>query len=238
MRALDTVLFDLDDTLHDDTASYRGAAEQVAEEIAAAHAINALALKAAYVNEAESFWQRLAPDQLSIKLGPLRTQLWRAALEAVGLNVAELPEHCAERYVAVRNQRLELFPGAIDLLRSLHGRGIKLGLVTNGFAETHREKIELLRLGPLFDAIFIADEVGMIKPDPLLFAHACLKLESAPSRSAMVGDRYDRDIRGAQRAGLFTVWVNVHRAALPAGAAPPDVTVETIGQVESVLPLA
>src|SRR5579862_8444596 len=53
MRRLDTVLFDLDDTLHDDTACYRGAAEQVAQEIAAAHAIDALALKAAYVMEAE-----------------------------------------------------------------------------------------------------------------------------------------------------------------------------------------
>ncbi len=238
MRRLDTVLFDLDDTLHDDTASYRGAAERVAEEIAATHAIDALALKAAYVTEAESFWQRLSPDQLSVKLAPIRTLMWSNALNAVGLDVPNLPEYAADRYVAVRNERLELFPGAIDLLRSLRDRGVKLGLVTNGFSETHREKIELLRLGPMFDAIFIADEVGMVKPDPLLFAHACVKLESAPARSAMVGDRYDRDIRGAAHAGLFTVWVNVRAAVLPKGAPPPDATVERIGQVENVLPLA
>jgi len=238
MRRLDTVLFDLDDTLHDDTASYRGAAERVAEVIAAMHAIDALALKAAYVNEAESFWQLLSPDQLSVKLAPIRTRMWSNALNAVGLDVPNLPEYAADRYVAVRNERLELFPGAIDLLRSLRERGVKLGLVTNGFSETHREKIELLRLGPMFDAIFIADEVGMVKPDPLLFAHACVKLQSAPARSAMVGDRYDRDIRGAAQAGLFTVWVNVHAAALPKGAPPPDATVERIGQVENVLPLA
>lgn len=237
MRRLETVLFDLDDTLHDDTASYRAAAEQVAEEIAAAHAIDALALKAAYVNEAESFWQRLSPDDLSMKLAPLREQMWRDALSAVGLDHPALPAHAADRYTVIRNERLELFPGAIDLLRSLRERGIKLGLVTNGFSETHREKIELLRLGPMFDAVFIADEVGMIKPDPLLFAHACLKLQSAPARSAMVGDRYERDIRGAAQAGLFTVWVNVHGAVLPEGAQPADATVDTIAQVEFVLPL-
>lgn len=237
MSTLDTVLFDLDDTLHDDTASYRGAAEQVAHEIAAEHAIDALALKAAYVNEAESFWQRLSPDFLKLKLAPLRTEMWRNALTSLGLDDPHLPDRAADRYVIVRNEKLELFPGALDLLRSLRGRGVKLGLVTNGFSETHREKIELLELGPLFDAIFIADEVGMVKPDPLLFAHACLKLGSAPARSAMVGDRYDRDIRGAAQAGLFTVWVNVHAADLPPGAAPPDATVERIAQVESVLPL-
>lgn len=238
MRALEAVLFDLDDTLHDDTASYHGAAEQVAQEIAASHAIDALALKTAYVNEAESFWQRLGPEQLSVKLGSLRALMWGNALASVGLEEASLAELCSARYNAVRNERLELFPGALDLLRSLRERGLKLGLVTNGFSETHREKIELLRLGPLFDAIFIADEVGMIKPDPLLFAHACLRLGSAPARSAMVGDRYERDVHGAAKAGLFTVWVNVHHAPLPAGAPPPDAMVETIAQVESVLPLA
>jgi HAD superfamily hydrolase (TIGR01549 family) len=238
MRTLEAVLFDLDDTLHDDTASYRGAAEQVAQEIAAEHAVDALALKAAYVNEAESFWQRLSPDQLSIRLGSLRAQMWQNALASVGLDAPDLPEYCSQRYTVVRNERLELFPGAIDLLRSLRARGLKLGLVTNGFSETHREKIERLRLRPLFDAIFIADEVGMIKPNPLLFAHACLKLASAPARSAMVGDRYDRDISGAREAGLFTVWVNVHAAELPSGASPPDATVTTIGQVERVLPLS
>lgn len=237
MRSLETVLFDLDDTLHDDTECYRGAAEQVAHEIAAAHAVDALALKAAYVAEAEGFWQRLSSEHLTTRLGPLRSQMWRSALAAVGIEDAALPDYCADRYNAIRNERLELFPGAIDLLHALRDRGIKLGLVTNGFSETHREKIELLRLGPLFDAIFIADEVGMVKPDPMLFAHACLKLESAPARSAMVGDRYDRDIRGAARAGLFTVWVNVHGASLPAGAPAPDATVTTIDQVESVLPL-
>ena len=128
-----------------------------------------------------------------------------------------------------------LFPGALDLLRSLKERGIKLGLVTNGLSETHREKIALLRVSEFFDAIFLADEVGMIKPDPLLFAHACRTLGGAPARAAMVGDRYDRDIRGALEAGLFTVWLNVRAEELPPGAAPPDATVSSIADVGRIL---
>ncbi len=232
-----TVLFDLDDTLHDDTLAYRSAAEEVAQEVAAEHDVDAISLKTAYVAHAEGFWERLSAEQLTTKLGTVRTSLWHSALRDVGLDNTELAAKCGVQYNAYRRKYFKMFPGAVDLLRELRDRSVRLGLVTNGFAETHREKIELLNISELFDAIFIADEVGMVKPDPLLFAHACLKLQSSPSKSAMVGDRYERDIRGAHTAGLFTIWMNVHAATLPAGAPPPDVTVNTISEVAGALRL-
>lgn len=235
MRDVQTVLFDLDDTLHDDTLAYKSAAEEVAREIAAEHNVDALLLKQAYIAQAEGFWTRLSAEALNQKLGPVRETLWGNALREVGLENRELAVLAAANYNAYRAKYLRMFPGAVELLRDLKARGTKLGLLTNGFAETHREKIALLRIGEYFDAIFIADEVGMLKPDPLLFAHACAKLDSSPSRSAMVGDRYERDIRGAREAGLYTIWMNVHGARLPAGAPPPDVTVETVAGVAAVL---
>ena len=87
------------------------------------------------------------------------------------------------------------------------------------------------------DAFFLADEVGMVKPDPALFLHACRVLGSTPERTAMVGDRYERDVRGAHDAGMFTVWVNVRDEALPPGAPAPDVIVGGIAEVEAALPL-
>ncbi len=234
-RQITTVLFDLDDTLHDDTLAYRSAAEEVAQEVAAEHNIDSLSLKTAYVGHAEGFWERLEAEQLTTKLGRVRASLWHAALCDVGLDDTELAARCGSQYNLYRRKYFKMFPGSVEMLHELRDCGIKLGLVTNGFAETHREKIALLNIGELFDAIFIADEVGMIKPDPLLFAHACVKLESSPAGSAMVGDRYERDIRGALRAGLYTIWMNVHGATLPAGAPPPDVTVHTISEVAQSL---
>jgi putative hydrolase of the HAD superfamily len=235
-RTLDVVLFDLDDTLHDDTYAFVTAAEEVAHEVAAEHGVDAMALKAAYVAEAEGFWKRLSAEDFLRKLGAVRASLWQAALERVGAgSIADLAERSAHRYNEYRKKHFAVFPGAVDLLRSLRERGKRLGIVTNGLSETHREKIELLRIGEFFDAIFIADEVGMIKPDPLLFAHACATLGGAPARSAMVGDRYDRDVRGAREAGLFTVWLNVRNEALPGGQPPPDATCRTIADVAAVL---
>lgn len=236
-RRIDAVLFDLDDTLHDDTRAYHLAAEEVAREVEAEHGIDALALKAAYVAEAEGFWTRLDADQLRVRLANLRTQMWLAALGRVGLTDGDLAQRSAQRYDAYRKKHLELFPGALDLLRRLRERGTKLGLVTNGFSETHREKIALLRIGELFDGIFLADEVGMVKPDPLLFAHACATLGVAPMHGAMVGDRYERDIRGALHAGLYAVWLNVHRGSVPDGSPAPHATVLSLAEVATALGL-
>ena len=235
-RELRAVLFDLDDTLHDDTFAYHNAAEEVAREVAAEHGIDALALKDAYIAEAEGFWHRLSPDDLKVRLTSLRASMWQSALDSVGIGeVHELANRSAERYNAYRTKYFTLFPGAVDLLRTLRERGLKLGIVTNGLSETHREKIALLQIGEYFDAIFLSDEVGMVKPDPLLFAHACRTLGEAPAHAAMVGDRYDRDVRGALQAGLFTIWLNVRSEELPPGATPPDATCSSIADVARIL---
>ncbi len=236
MRRIDLVLFDLDDTLHDDTYAYTSAAEEVAREVAAEHGIDALALKAAYVAESEGFWHRLSPLDLKVKLAGLRASMWQAALDSVGAGGdPELARRSAERYNDYRRKYFALFPGAIELLRALRERGVKLGIVTNGLSETHREKIALLQISEYFDAIFLSDEVGMVKPDPLLFAHACRTLGGAPAHGAMVGDRYDRDIRGALEAGLYTIWLNVRDEELPPGVMPPDATCSSIADAGRIL---
>lgn len=237
-RKIDVVLFDLDDTLHDDTTAYHSAAEEVAREVAIEHGIDALALKAAYIAQAEGFWHRLTDAQLKTRLSGVRAQLWREALAHMGIEDLAVANRSAERYNEYRKKYFSVFPGAVDVLRTLRERGMKLGILTNGFSETHREKIALLQIGELFDAIFIADEIGMLKPDPLLFAHACTQLGAPPMRGAMVGDRYDRDIRGALDAGLFAVWLKVRDESIPPGAPPPHAICESIVEVPAALEVA
>ena len=228
-------IFDLDDTLHDDTATYRHAAERVARDAAAAHGVDARALHAAYVAEAEYFWKNLSEAQLSTSLGSVRTAMWRSALRSVGLDDLDSAQRCAADYNRFRKDELRLWPGVRELLANLRRDGLHLGLLTNGFAETHREKIAQLELSDAFDKVFIADEVGMLKPDPRLFRYACKQLDVEPPAAAMVGDRYERDVAGAAAAGLFTVWLNVRHEQLPEGACAPDALVHDIAEVEGAL---
>ncbi len=237
-RRIEVVLFDLDDTLHDDTAAYRRAATRVAEEIAGELGLDVGALNAAYVEEAEGFWSRLSNDDLTVKMVDVRKRLWARALARLGVTDDALAARCARDYNTYRRGYFSLFPGVREFLSSLRRQGKRIGLVTNGFAETHNDKITELNLRDVLDAIFIADEIGMVKPDPRLFAHACETLGAPPERAAMVGDRYERDVRGAIEAGLFTVWVNVRDERLPLGAPPPDAVCGTILEVGPILEAA
>jgi len=229
------VLFDLDDTLHDDTLTYRRAAERVARDVAATHGIEPASLLDAYVDQADRFWTELRPSAFGTPLAGVRARMWAAALAGVGLDDPPLAERCAVDYDRHRRELLELWPGALDLLAGLRARGYKLAMITNGFAETHREKIVLLTLESAFDEILIADEVGMLKPDPQIFRLAAERLGVAPERCAMVGDRYERDISGALEAGMFTVWMNVRNEAVPAGAAAPGAVARDLAGVAAVL---
>ena len=233
---LEAVIFDLDDTLHDDTATYHGAAERVAADVARASGISANALFAAYVKQAERFWSGLSSATLGAPLVELRATMWHAALCDVGLDDAALAQRCGAAYNAYRRDLLELWPGSLELLQRLRAAGLKLAMITNGFSETHREKIAILKLEDAFDEIFIADEVGMVKPDPRLFRLAAQRLGVAPQACAMVGDRFDRDVRGGASVGMFTVWLNVRDETRPTDLAA-DAVVSGIGEVEGVLPL-
>lgn len=236
MRAIDTVLFDLDDTLHDDSTAYRSAAREVAQTVARERAIDAGMLFDAYEAAVSAFWSGLTAGHLHLGILEQRERMWREALLAVGLDDDELARRTAEAYGHARSGALALSPGAKDVLEALRERGCKLGLVTNGFAATHHDKIDRLGLRGLMDAFFMADEVGMVKPDPDLFRHACRVLGSEPARAAMVGDRYGRDVVGAHVAGLFTVLVDVHAIPVPVGGPAPDAVVASIADVLDVLP--
>jgi putative hydrolase of the HAD superfamily len=238
MRAIDTVLFDLDDTLHDDTAAYRAAARSVADTVAHERGIEAQALAEAYERAATAFWSTLSAEHLTRAIGDERERMWHQALCTAGVDDRALALQCADEYVRARAGRLELAPGALDVLVRLREGGCKLGLVTNGFAATHHEKIDRLGLRELMDAFFIADEVGMLKPDPELYRHACRVLGSEPAGTAMVGDRYARDVLGAHEVGLFTVLLDVHGIPIPDRSPRPDAVVASIADVIRVLPLA
>src|SRR5271156_5980784 len=92
---LAAVIFDLDDTLHDDTVAYQRAAERVAQEIAGEGGIEARAPLGAYIAEVQLFWENLSREQLTESIGGVRTAMWRAALRAVGVDDPALAERCA-----------------------------------------------------------------------------------------------------------------------------------------------
>jgi HAD superfamily hydrolase (TIGR01509 family) len=83
-------------------------------------------------------------------------------------------------------------------LRSLHGSGVKVGVVSNiGF--DIRPHFAAWGFGALVDAFALSFEVGRTKPDPAIFLRACGMLGVDPENTLMVGD--SQADAGAVQAG-------------------------------------
>jgi putative hydrolase of the HAD superfamily len=102
----------------------------------------------------------------------------------------------------------ELEPNAAETIRGLDDAGLYLGIVSDiDTAEAHR-MLEDQGLDTAFDGITTSQAVGYKKPDSRMFEDALATAERHgvdPTRSLMVGDRYEHDMQGGTEAGLWTV---------------------------------
>ena len=110
---------------------------------------------------------------------------------------------------------MEPLPEAIDTVRWLRARGIKLALITNGAGEAQQRKIERFDLGVLFNAILVEGEMGFGKPDERIYRRALRDLEVNPEDAWMVGDHLEFDVAAPQQLGLFAVWIDTGGRGLP-----------------------
>jgi putative hydrolase of the HAD superfamily len=101
-----------------------------------------------------------------------------------------------------------LFDDVVPCLDWLRTAGVRLAAVTNASGAHQRAKLADLGLARFFDHVAIAGEVGVAKPDPVMFHSVCVALECDPAESAHVGDKLDTDAVGALDAGLGAVWLN------------------------------
>ncbi len=105
---------------------------------------------------------------------------------------------------------VDLVEGARELLVVLRERGYRVGLVADGRAVESEVLRTRLGLDGLFDAVAISDEVGAAKPDPRPFDAVLRRLgvsNEDAHRVVMVGNRLERDIRGATGYGMIAVWM-------------------------------
>ena len=68
-------------------------------------------------------------------------------------------------------------------------------------------KVGATGLDELADAVCISEEVGVDKPDPLMFRTAAERAGTTLEGAWMIGDNLDADIAGAQGVGARSVWV-------------------------------
>lgn len=123
----------------------------------------------------------------------------------------EMAKRMADEYVVLTNTYCRLLTDADEVVRYLASK-YTLTVVSNGFAECQNYKLAQSGLLPYFKHIVLSEEVGIQKPNPLIFqdAIAMNRVEIPdlqPSEVIMIGDSYTSDIAGAKAAGIDSLWV-------------------------------
>ena len=88
------------------------------------------------------------------------------------------------------------FPDAVPVLRALRARGVPVVLLSNIGLDI-RPQLVRTGLADLLDDVVLSYEVGLVKPDPAIFAEALARLGRPASQALMVGDSPTADVGGA-----------------------------------------
>ena len=188
------VLFDFDDTLIDVSASreerMRRAYQRLTDEGIEVrwnhfrHSINA---------PDEGGWFRRGMER---------------AVEDLGVQATALGDECIDLWrFRGAEDLLSLSPGCTEVLALLRAR-YRLGVVTNGPADSQRHKFEHSGLQDYFEVFLPSGEVGVQKPDPEIFHIALKRMGLNSDEAVFVGDHLDLDVIGAQDAGMRGILYN------------------------------
>ncbi|MFC0189462.1 HAD family hydrolase [Fictibacillus aquaticus] len=116
------------------------------------------------------------------------------------------PGELLNDYLAQFKHHCTPFPNLVDTLDGLKKKGLRLGLVTNGYGVFQNDTIKALGIKEYFDTILISEMEGLRKPDPLLFERAAERLNVKTSECIFVGDHPKNDVEAAKNTGMTAVW--------------------------------
>ena len=114
---------------------------------------------------------------------------------------------------------IRLYDGALELLRALREGGQGVWLLSNAQRIFTMPELEALGLLPYFDGVYLSSDCGFKKPDRRFFQKLLTERGIPPESAVMIGNDGACDIRGAQAAGLATMYI---RSAISPKEPLPD----------------
>ncbi|NTV15229.1 MAG: HAD family hydrolase [Desulfobulbaceae bacterium] len=119
--------------------------------------------------------------------------------------IAQLPCLLAETYRAASRYRLQPYPGVEDTIKQLHPR-YHLAIVSDGQTAYATPELHAVGLAQYFDPVIVSGDFGYRKPDRRLFESALIAMKLGPAEVVFVGNDMYRDVHGAQKFGMKTVF--------------------------------
>jgi putative hydrolase of the HAD superfamily len=234
MQLPDAIIFDLDDTIVDDSSAVVACWEQSLREAAVSiPGYNTEQLWTAIEQERDWYWGDPARHREGrLDLRAASTRIVEQALVSLGHEAGGIGAVIANRYRDLREERVTLLPNAMETLKWFHNQGVVLGMATNGSASGQRAKIERFGLTEYFERIIIEEEFGFGKPERQVYEALFESLGADPAKTWFVGDNLEFDVAAPQSFGVYGIWVDVAGRGVPAGSVVrPDRVIRGVGEL-------
>ena len=143
-----------------------------------------------------------------------------------------------DRLFAVTQTNWVLEDDALATLQKLEENGYRLGLISNaGDDEDVQQLARRFGIDRYFDFILTSAACSYRKPHPRIFELALSNWYFLPSEAVMVGDNLEADVRGAQKVGLYAIWLNrrAGRRTPEQISIQPDATLSTLYELPAFL---
>ena len=135
--------------------------------------------------------------------------------KVLGKNAAQLFRICSLDYV-------NLYPGALEALKTLRERGYRLWLLSNAQRVFTEYELRHLGLGEQLDGIYISSDYRCRKPDVRFFNALIEEQNLDREKCLMIGNDRHTDIGGARAAGLATFYMHTYLTPPDQRSADPE----------------
>ena len=150
----------------------------------------------------QEYYQSLRPARYTGQFPDYATVLCYIVQQFGGKSSESTIKILAERRQSAFTAHLRCIePEILDMLNEITASGVRLGLISN------TDGSEVLdwannSLAPFFEVAVFSHAVGIVKPDPDIYQHACENLGVAPSDCIFIGDGNSDELRGAAQVGM------------------------------------
>ena len=221
------IFLDLDDTIFDFHRAERIALERTLTEMGASPTVKMMD-RYSVINK--SCWERLERGEMT--RAEVLVRRYELLFAEYGLDCdAALTQAKYEAYLSIGHYFID---GAERLLEALTAKGYRLFLASNGTARVQHGRIASAGIAPMFEKMFISQEVGFDKPAREFFAQAFAQIpDFSRELAVIVGDSLTSDILGGKNAEIETIWFNPRGLPTKGGIVPDH----TIAHLDELIPL-
>ena len=160
--------------------------------------------------------------------------IWNALLLQEGMKSPVLREGLsltlAHLYRAISRKHLQLYPGVKEVLDTLRP-AYRMAILSDAQPCFALPEIRAVGLEGYFDPLVISVDCGFRKPDRRIFGKALAAMSLSPEEVIFVGNDMYRDIFGASRLGIRTVYFDSNQGAKAYENTSPDFTARRFEEV-------